>query len=202
MITLVTPLALYRHKKYSHPKSWELCFIRYKFLGLLSLGDSISSDSERMAPRRWGEEPGYTELLQQRGGSLNVKRLLLIKGNQTSQVKEFSTFLCMGFPGGSAVKNLPANAGITGDTGLVPGLGRSLGGGNGDPLQYSCLKSCMDRRAWLAEVRWRGGGWSQRVGCNWATERERITFLQKNGNTGDIKRRNKTTVQSFLRQEV
>ena len=37
------------------------------------------------------------------------------------------------------VKNLPANAGNEGDTGSVPGLGRSSGGGNGNPLQYSCL---------------------------------------------------------------
>ena len=40
-----------------------------------------------------------------------------------------------GFPGGSVVKNPPANAG---DSGLIPGLGRSPGEGNGNPLQYSC----------------------------------------------------------------
>ena len=83
---------------------------------------------------------------------MNVKRLLLITENQIFQVKEFSTFLGMGCPGGSAVKNLPATAGITGDSGLIPGLGRSLGGGNCDPLQYSYLKHCMDRGSWLAEV--------------------------------------------------
>ena len=48
----------------------------------------------------------------------------------------------MSFPGGSAVKNLPANAG---DMGLVPGSGRSPGEGNGNPLQYSCLGNPMDR---------------------------------------------------------
>ena len=42
-------------------------------------------------------------------------------------------------------KNLPANAG---DTGSVPGLRRSLGGGNGNPLQCSCLENFMDRGAW------------------------------------------------------
>ena len=46
------------------------------------------------------------------------------------------------------VKNLPANAGDTGDTGLVPGLGTSPGVGNGNPLQYSCLENSMDRGAW------------------------------------------------------
>ena len=46
------------------------------------------------------------------------------------------------------MKNLPANAGDTGDLGSVPGLGRSPGGGNGNPLQYSCLENPMDRGAW------------------------------------------------------
>ena len=40
-----------------------------------------------------------------------------------------------------------------GDTGLIPGLGRSLGEGNGNPLQYSCLGNPMDRGAWWAAVR-------------------------------------------------
>ena len=55
----------------------------------------------------------------------------------------------VGFPGGSVVKNLPVNAG---DLGSIPGSGRSLGGGNGKPLQYSCLKNSMDRGAWQAIV--------------------------------------------------
>ena len=42
------------------------------------------------------------------------------------------------------VKNPPANAGDTGDMDLILGLGRSPGGGNGNPLQYSCLKNAMD----------------------------------------------------------
>ena len=46
------------------------------------------------------------------------------------------------------VKNLPANAGDVRDSGLIPGLGRSLGGGHGNPLQYSCLENPMDRGAW------------------------------------------------------
>ena len=50
------------------------------------------------------------------------------------------------------VKNLPANAGDVRDVGLIPRLGRSLGGGHGNPLQYSCLENPMDRRAWLATV--------------------------------------------------
>ena len=55
----------------------------------------------------------------------------------------------MGFPGGSEVKSLPAN---TGDAGSVLGSGWSLGKGNGNPLQYSCLGNPMDRGAWQTVV--------------------------------------------------
>ena len=56
------------------------------------------------------------------------------------------------YPGGSVVKNLPASIGDTGDAGLIPGSGRSPGGGHGNPLQYSCLENCVDRGAWWAIV--------------------------------------------------
>ena len=50
------------------------------------------------------------------------------------------------------VKNLPAFAGDTGDVGLVPGLGRSPGGGHDNPLHYSCLENPMDIGAWQTTV--------------------------------------------------
>ena len=49
----------------------------------------------------------------------------------------------LGFPGGASGKELPANAGEVRDVGSIPGLGRSPGGGNGIPLQYSCLEIPM-----------------------------------------------------------
>ena len=52
-------------------------------------------------------------------------------------------------PGISVVKNPPANAG---DSNLIPGLGRSPGEGNGNPLQYSCLENPMNRGDWWATV--------------------------------------------------
>ena len=58
----------------------------------------------------------------------------------------------MGFPGVTVVKNLPANAEYAGDAGLIPGLGRSPGGGNSNPLQYSCLENSMDRGAWQSTI--------------------------------------------------
>ena len=59
-----------------------------------------------------------------------------------------------GFPGGLVIKNLPANAGDTEDVGAIPGLGRSPGGGNGNPLQYSCLENSLDGGAWRSTVLW------------------------------------------------
>ena len=50
------------------------------------------------------------------------------------------------------VKNPPANAGDKGDLGFIPGYGKSLGEGNGNPLQYSCLGNPRDRRVWKAIV--------------------------------------------------
>ena len=58
----------------------------------------------------------------------------------------------MGFPGGSVVKDPPANAGDTGDLGSIPGSGKSSGKGNGNPLQDTCLGNPMDRGAWQATV--------------------------------------------------
>ena len=56
---------------------------------------------------------------------------------QVGAVSEMMSIEFGGFPGGSVEKNLPA---IVGDTGTIPGLGRSPGEGNGNPLQYSCLE--------------------------------------------------------------
>ena len=77
-----------------------------------------------------------------------------------------SIYLClnstpMGCPGGSDSNESACNAG---DLGSIPGLGRSPGEGNGNPLQYSCLENPMDGGAWWATVHG-----SQRVGHDWAT---------------------------------
>ena len=65
-------------------------------------------------------------------------------------LKELARFMYnKGFPGDSVVKNLPVNAG---QLGSIPGSGRPPGGGNGHPLQSSCLQNPMDRGAWWATV--------------------------------------------------
>ena len=57
--------------------------------------------------------------------------------------------LNFGFPGGTVVKNLPTNCR---QCGFDPWLGRSPGGGNSNPLQYSCLENSMDRGAWKSTI--------------------------------------------------
>ena len=53
-----------------------------------------------------------------------------------------------GLPQWLSGKEFACNEGVEGDAGLIPGLGRSPGGGYGNPVQYSCLKNSMDRGAW------------------------------------------------------
>ena len=58
----------------------------------------------------------------------------------------------LGFPSDAVAKKLPANVGDGRDAGSIPGPGISLGVGNGNSFQYSCVENCMDRRAWWAIV--------------------------------------------------
>ena len=60
-----------------------------------------------------------------------------------------TVLLTMGFPGGSVVKNLPVDAG---DTGSIPGSGRSPGGGHGNSTQYPCMENSKDRGGWQATI--------------------------------------------------
>ena len=73
---------------------------------------------------------------------------MLLSGNSRVSIRT----QLMGFPGGTVVKNLPANIGDTGDVGSIPESGRSPREGNGNSLQYSCLGNLMDREAWWAAV--------------------------------------------------
>ena len=65
------------------------------------------------------------------------------------KVLSLEVAIYQGFPDGSVVKDLPANAG---DSSSISGLGRCPGVGNGNPLQYSCLENSMDRGTWRATV--------------------------------------------------
>ena len=59
------------------------------------------------------------------------------------------------------VKNVPANIGDARDMGSTPGVGRSSGEGNGNPVQYSCLGNPMDRGAWWATVHGVAKNWTR-----------------------------------------
>ena len=65
------------------------------------------------------------------------------------KLKNLALYYSTGFPGSSVVKILPANVG---DAGSISGLGRSPGGGHGNPLQYSCLENSMSKGTWQATV--------------------------------------------------
>ena len=74
------------------------------------------------------------------GASFNNNHLIFVRERKGT----------LGFPGGSSGKEPPAMAGDMREVRSIPGSGRSLGGGNGTPLQYSCLENSMDRGAWWA----------------------------------------------------
>ena len=75
---------------------------------------------------------------------------------QKERIHIIITFL-WGFPGGSDGKESACNAG---DQYSIPGWGRSPGGGNGNPLQYSCLENSMDKGAWWATVHGVAKSWT------------------------------------------
>ena len=77
--------------------------------------------------------------------SFNLKKYIKKKWHKTEHA--YQEFVC--------------NATNTRDVGLIPGSGRSLGRGYGNPLQYSCLQSLMDREAWQATVRGVAKSWTQ-----------------------------------------
>ena len=65
-------------------------------------------------------------------------------GRETQEVGD----ICIGFPGGAAVKNLTANTGDATHSGPIPELGRAPGAGNGNPLYYSFMEHSKDRETW------------------------------------------------------
>ena len=90
-------------------------------------------------------------------GRLNF--LFPFESSQNEWIKSFlkhsfskPSWKSWGFPGGSDGKESTCNAGDTGDLGLIPESGRSPGGGNGSPFQYSCLGNLIDRGDWWATV--------------------------------------------------
>ena len=88
-----------------------------------------------------------------REGSLKIRLLLggglLLRNSPVVLLIFTSSHSTRGFPGGSDGKEAPCNVG---DLGFIPGLGKSPGGGHGNPLQDSCLENATDREVWRAAV--------------------------------------------------
>ena len=95
------------------------------------------------------EAVGREEPLQSCGMHRGLQRYSVM--NAWNDFGKEYTFV-VGFPSGSEGKESICNAGGAEDLGLIPGLGRSPGGGHGNPHQYSCLENPMGRGAWWATV--------------------------------------------------
>ena len=78
---------------------------------------------------------------------MNLEIIILWSEVRQRQISSDTVYMC--FPCSSVSKESASSAG---DRGSIPGLGRSPGEGNGDPLQYPCLENLMDRGAWWAAV--------------------------------------------------
>ena len=99
--------------------------------------------------REAGEEWGWGRALRKPSlGSYVLDEPWRVRSCSKSSPASFGK----GFPMALVVKNPPANTGETREEGSVPGPGRPPGGGNGNPLQYSCLENVVDRGAWWATV--------------------------------------------------
>ena len=84
--------------------------------------------------------------------SLVLQKFDILRTSNLSVFPFMDSTFGISFPGGAVLNNPPAKARDTRDAGSVPGLRRSPGEGNGDPLQCSCLGNPMDRGAWQATV--------------------------------------------------
>ena len=91
-------------------------------------------------------------LTRNRSKRLEISKNMVELNNIINQMDVIDIYKLLHFPGGLVVKNLPLNAGDARDTSSVHGSGRSPGGGNGNPLQFSCLENSMGRGAWPTTV--------------------------------------------------
>ena len=96
----------------------------------------------------WTEEPGGLQFVEHIESDM-TKETWQAPAHRYCPPRSFSCSYTASFPGDSDRKESSCNAG---DPGLIPGLGRSPGEGNGHPTQYSCLENPMDRGSWSATV--------------------------------------------------
>ena len=105
-------------------------------------------------------------------------------------------WICLlSFPGGTVVRNLSANAEDAGEKGWIPALGRSPGGGNGNPLQYSCLKKSHGQRRLVGYSLW-----SHRITRHALETKQQYTFNQAKEQVWEDRNRLLILVCSWLCQ--
>ena len=99
--------------------------------------------------------------------------LTVLAPHWTSYIHHFPIYSSSWLPQGLSGKESTCNAEDAGDRSSIPGLGRSPGGGHGNPLQYSCLENPMDRKTWWATVHRVTKSWIQLKGLS----RRALLFL-------------------------
>ena len=125
-----------RQRTSQYKETWDMqCLVKWK-MGTVSMDSQGRRESGRLAKQKLKEKKAIRHIRRQNGFKKLTLKQDLLKSPE-------------GFPGGSEVKNPPPSAG---NMGSIPGLGRSLGGGNGIPPQYSCLENSMDRGSSWATV--------------------------------------------------
>ena len=154
---------------------YSICYVPYLICGTYLIfpwcwerlkaggkGDGRGPDGWIAPPTRWTRV--WASKLQEMVKDREAWRAAVHGATESNTTEWLSNtkYRVWGFPCGSCVKNLPANAGDPRNAGWIPGLGRPPGGGHGNPLQYSCLENPMDRG--VGELQFTG---SQRVRHDW-----------------------------------
>ena len=116
-------------------------------------------------------------MVNELSGTKDIHIVVQLSPSSISQIFCFF-ILKLGLPGGTVVKNPPANAEARGDAGSIPGSGRSPGVGNGNRLQYSCLENSMDREVWWATIHGVARSWTRL--SDLSTQSEALFLLNTN----------------------
>ena len=148
------------------------------FLSSISLNCIFCCSILKIFPKTIFKFPRCSRCSQFYNAGKNIYLLTIKVKGKTKRFLFFCPVLFLCFPGGAVVKNTHANEETcqwTRDGLSIPGWRRSLEGGNGSPLQYSCPENCMGRGAWWATVQ--GVTKKQRLLTDWTWARTHTIFF-------------------------
>ena len=146
--TILSSVSLFFSCLQSFPASGSFLMSQLFSSGGQSIGASASASVLPMNIQSWFPF-GWTGWI-----SLQSKGLARVFSTTVKKHQFFCPQPSLGFPGGTSGKESTCQCRKHKRCGSIPGSGRSLGVGNGNPLQYSCLEHSMDRGAWQATVHW------------------------------------------------